>query len=64
MLFPSIDKMLNKVDSKYSLVVAAARRARQIRDGAKSELQTPVSSKYVGIALEEIDQDLVKFERI
>ncbi len=39
MLYPSIDKLLDKVDSKYSLVVAASKRARFLRDGAKSELK-------------------------
>lgn len=64
MLYPSIDKMLERVDSKYSLVVAAARRARQLRDGAKSEIRSPKSSKYVGTALEEIDGDYVQYERV
>jgi len=62
MLYPSIDEMLKKVDSKYSLVVAAARRARALRDGAKSSLEQPKSRKYVGIALEEIYHDLVRVE--
>ncbi|GIQ67685.1 DNA-directed RNA polymerase subunit omega [Xylanibacillus composti] len=62
MLYPSIDEMLEKVDSKYSLVVAAAKRARKLRDGARSELGRPHSNKYVGIALEEIYHDIVKFE--
>ncbi len=39
MLYPSIDRLLDKVDSKYSLVVAAAKRARLLRDGAKSEVR-------------------------
>ncbi|GIO38711.1 MULTISPECIES: DNA-directed RNA polymerase subunit omega [Paenibacillus] len=59
MLYPSIDKMLEKVGSKYSLVVAASRRARQLREGEKTELQTPKSHKQVGVALEEIYGDLV-----
>jgi DNA-directed RNA polymerase subunit omega len=63
MLYPSIDKMLEKVESKYSLVVAAAKRARMLRDGAKCQLPSPKSHKYVGIALEEFDADLIKFER-
>lgn len=57
MLYPSIDEMMNKVDSKYSLVVAAARRARQLREGSKSELKSPKSHKYVGVALEEVYTD-------
>lgn len=63
MLYPSIDEMMNKVDSKYSLVVAAARRARQLREGEISELQHPKSHKFVGVALEEIYGDYVKVER-
>lgn len=31
MLYPSIDELVTKVDSKYSLVVASARRARALR---------------------------------
>lgn len=59
MLYPSIDKMLEKVGSKYSLVVAASRRARQLREGDKSELKQAKSHKQVGVALEEIYGDLV-----
>jgi DNA-directed RNA polymerase subunit omega len=54
MLYPSIDEMMNKVDSKYSLVVAASRRARQLREGGKTDIKSPKSHKYVGVALEEV----------
>jgi DNA-directed RNA polymerase subunit omega len=54
MLFPSIDLLIEKADSKYTLVVAASKRARSLRDGAKSNLKNPKASKYVGVALEEI----------
>jgi DNA-directed RNA polymerase subunit omega len=64
MLFPSIDQMLSKVDSKYSLVVAAAKRARMLRDGVSPEIKSPVSHKYVGVALEEIDRGLIEYHRI
>ncbi|MFD2612919.1 DNA-directed RNA polymerase subunit omega [Paenibacillus gansuensis] len=64
MLYPSIDEMVRKVDSKYSLVVAASRRARLLRDGAKSELRQPKSHKFVGVALEEIYTDHVVYERV
>ncbi len=59
-MYPSIDEMMNKVDSKYSLVVAASRRARQLREGEKTELKNPRSHKFVGVALEEIYNDLIK----
>lgn len=54
MLYPSIDKLMKKVDSKYFLVVAVSRRARQLCEGKSTELQNPESHKLVGIALEEI----------
>jgi DNA-directed RNA polymerase subunit omega len=56
MLYPSIDTLMSKADSKYTLVILAAKRARQLLDGAEPELQ-PRSNKYVGVALEEIAAD-------
>lgn len=64
MLYPSIDEMLEKVDSKYTLVVAASRRARMLRDGSKTDMRAPKSHKYVGVALEEIYKDHVVYERL
>ena len=32
MIYPSIDKLLNIVDSKYALVHVVSRRARQMHD--------------------------------
>jgi DNA-directed RNA polymerase subunit omega len=64
MLYPSIDEMLKKVDSKYTLVVAASRRARMLRDGSKTDMRAPKSHKNVGVALEEIYNDHVKYERL
>jgi DNA-directed RNA polymerase subunit omega len=62
LLYPSIDEMMKKVDSKYSLVVAASRRARKLRDGSKSEIRNPRSHKFVGVALEEIYHDILVVE--
>ncbi|TVY08742.1 DNA-directed RNA polymerase subunit omega [Paenibacillus cremeus] len=64
MLYPSIDRLLDKVDSKYSLVVAAAKRARLLRDGAKSEVRQKRSHKHVGLALEEIYEDHISYEKL
>lgn len=60
MLYPSIDDMLKMVDSKYILVVAASKRARQLREGAKSDLPKPKSYKQVGIALEELYLEAIR----
>jgi DNA-directed RNA polymerase subunit omega len=55
MLNPSIDELLGHVDSKYSLVVGAAKRARQLSAENQEPLLTKVKShKSVGVALEEI----------
>ncbi|KRE39766.1 DNA-directed RNA polymerase subunit omega [Paenibacillus sp. Soil522] len=64
MLYPSIDEMVKKVDSKYTLVVAASRRARMLRNGDKSELRNPRSRKFVGVALEEIYGDILQVENL
>jgi DNA-directed RNA polymerase subunit omega len=53
MLYPSIDCLMNKADSKYSLVILASKRARQLLDVQKTQLE-PNSKKYIGVALEEI----------
>ncbi|MNH46872.1 DNA-directed RNA polymerase subunit omega [compost metagenome] len=55
--------MMTKVDSKYSLVVAAARRARVLREGGKTEIKAPRSHKFVGVALEEVFEDRITVTR-
>ncbi|MBB6443783.1 DNA-directed RNA polymerase subunit omega [Bacillus benzoevorans] len=57
MLYPSIDSLMTKIDSKYSLVSVAAKRARQMQLGAPVLLNRYISHKNVGKALEEIDAD-------
>ncbi|RST75439.1 DNA-directed RNA polymerase subunit omega [Siminovitchia acidinfaciens] len=54
MLYPSIDKLMNVIDSKYSLVSVAAKRARQLQDENNPHLEKYQSYKFVGKALEEI----------
>ena len=58
---PTIDKMMEKVDSKYSLVVAAAKRARELTDGAEP-LSKVNSNKPVSIALYEISEGKIVYE--
>ena len=65
---PPIDELLDKVDSKYGLVVEAAKRARQINAYAQQlednqlEFYGPLveaapEEKSLGIALREIAED-------
>ena len=63
MIYPSLDHLLTKVDSKYTLVVLTARRAREIVAGDRV-LVNSKSNKAVTIALEEIGADVVTYERV
>ena len=70
---PSIDALLEKTDSKYSLVIYASKRARQI-NAYYSQLgeglleyvgplvETHVQEKPLSIALREIDAGLLTSE--
>ena len=65
MIYPPIEDLLDKVDSKFSLVTLAARRARQINSyfahlgEAGSKVVPPqvssVARKPLSIGFEEID---------
>jgi len=61
MLYPSIDSLMTKIDSKYSLVSVAAKRARKMQENAKPQLEQYVSYKNVGKALEEINADVLHY---
>lgn len=61
MIYPSIDKLLNIVDSKYQLVHIAARRSREMAktDFYQMPLNKYKSSKNIGKALEEVAEGLI-----
>ncbi|MBD8013805.1 DNA-directed RNA polymerase subunit omega [Microbacterium sp. APC 3898] len=54
MLYPSVDKLKSRIDSKYSLVALASKRARQLHEHGDEKLDSYVSTKSVGKALEEV----------
>ena len=72
---PPIDDLLAKVDSKYALVIFAAKRARQI-NAYYSQLgeglleyvgplvETHVHEKPLSIALREINEGLLTIENL
>ncbi|HCU08701.1 MAG TPA: DNA-directed RNA polymerase subunit omega [Clostridiales bacterium] len=62
MLYPSINLLKTKVDSRYTLVVMAAKRARDLVDG-KPKLTLMESNKPVSIATYEISDDLISYNR-
>lgn len=70
---PRIDILLEKVDSKYALVVMAAKRARQINnyyrsreEGSIDDIPPPLvdtrSRNILTIALEEIVEDKISYK--
>lgn len=58
--YPSIDELTDKSSSKYKLVIAAAKRAKEIDASRQSYLAETKNYKSIGIALEEIIADKVK----
>lgn len=64
MLYPSIDKLLNHVGSKYLLVNVVARRSKQMQETEHFQLKEDEykSKKTIGRALEEISKDLIHIE--
>jgi DNA-directed RNA polymerase subunit omega len=68
---PRIDKLFGNVDSRYALVIVAAKRARQINnyhhqlgEGTFEELPPLVESRsknYLTMALEEIAEGKIKY---
>ena len=63
MLYPSINLLRTKVDSKYTLVAMASKRARDIIDGKPVLVVDPAINKPVSIATEEIAEDKITYSR-
>ena len=61
MIYPSIDKLNNIVDSKYKLVHISARRSKQMLeyDHYQMKEEEYKNKKQLGRALEEVDKGLV-----
>lgn len=70
---PPIDELLDKVDSKYQLVIVAAKRARQINDYYQERaegtvvtagplVESTIDEKPLTIAMREINEGLVELD--
>ena len=73
MIHPRIDELLDNVDSRYALVIVAAKRARQINnyhhqlgEGTFEDFPPPLvqsrSKNYLTMALEEVSEGMIKYE--
>ncbi len=62
MLYPSINEIRKKADSRYTIVILAAKRARHIIEG-KPVLLECENERPVSIAANEIAEDLITYRR-
>lgn len=62
MKFPTTNELLKKVDCRYSLVVMASKRARQLVAGSVPMVPAGPTDKPVSIATLEIFEDKVRSE--
>lgn len=63
MLYPSINEIRKKADSRYTLVILAAKRARDIIDGKPVLIEHPENERPVSIAAHEIAEDYITYRR-
>jgi DNA-directed RNA polymerase subunit omega len=72
-IHPRLDELLENVDSRYALVIVAAKRARQINnyhqqlgEGTFEDFPPPLvesrSKNYLTMALEEISEGMIKYQ--
>jgi DNA-directed RNA polymerase subunit omega len=58
---PPLEALLDRMESKYALVIAAAKRARQLKEGALPLVDVD-STNPVTVALEEIAAGKIRYE--
>lgn len=61
---PPINELMDKVDCRYTLVVLAAKRARQLVAGDAPLVEVEENAKPVSKAVREIYADKVTYDRI
>ena len=61
---PPINELLKKTDTRYTLAVEAAKRARQLIGGDSPLYDAKDLNKPLSIASEEINRGLVTYEKV
>ena len=62
MIYPSIDKLLNNVGSKFLLVNIISKRVKEMQETDYYQLNEYKSSKDIGKALEEVGKGLINIK--
>ena len=57
-------KISEEVGSKYRFIVLAGQRVAQLQKGAKPRIEQYDKKKLTQIAVEEIEEELIKFNKI
>jgi len=60
MIKPGISELMENIDSRYTLVMAVAKRARELAYDGVKPLTNTKSDKPVTIAAEEVAQGLIR----
>lgn len=63
MLYPSINEIRKKADSRYTIAILAAKRARDLIDGKPALTEDAHCDRPVSIAAWEIAEDLITYVR-
>ncbi len=63
MVKPPLKDLEKKVDSKYTLVTLAAKRARELTDGSPCLADEQPTEKPVSLAFYEIVEEKITFKR-
>lgn len=56
-----MQKIPERIGSKYRFIIIAAERAKQLQNNAKPKIKTK-STKPAYIAMKEVEADLIEFE--
>lgn len=62
MIYPELKTLMERVDSRYSLVVQVAKRARQLVAGDEPLVDMD-SSKSVTVAIQEVAEGKIGYRR-
>ncbi len=62
MLYPSIDSLQEKVESKYRLAILVSKRVHDMEQSGNFLLEKYNSKKNIGKALEEVYEDKITYK--